>query len=254
VESELTPTPMPEEAPKSKNFFSLLGGVFFSPRESFQEIGRKPAMAIPIIVLFILTVLSTYYTMKKVDTQAGMQARLEQAVAEGKITEEQMNQQLAIMSKAGAPVGAVFTGVVSLVLCLIIAGFGKLFSTFIGSENQFKTLFVVSMYAVIAVSFVQFVLTVIILQLKQPAALELADTGSILASNLGSVLEIILGVDALPKFVVALAKGVDIFGIWMIALLASGFSAVSKKLKTSSAAIWLGTAYAFIFLIIAVVA
>jgi hypothetical protein len=46
-----------------------------------------------------------------------------------------------------------------------------------------------------------------------------------------------------------LLEYVDVFAIWTIALLSIGYSAVSRKLKTSTAAIWLVGAYAIIAII-----
>ena len=52
-----------------------------------------------------------------------------------------------------------------------------------------------------------------------------------------------MGDDALPKFVIGLANAVDAFAIWKIVLLAIGYSVVSKKLKTGTAASWLVLGY-----------
>jgi hypothetical protein len=63
------------------------------------------------------------------------------------------------------------------------------------------------------------------------------------------VLSALVGEDALPKYLMNLARYVDLFNIWLICLLAIGSAAVSRKLKTSTAAIWLGGAYAVMALI-----
>jgi len=141
------------------------------------------------------------------------------------------------------------SGFSALVMCLIIAGFIKLFGAFTGAENQYKAVFVVCLYTMIAVSIVSTVLMVVILYFKQPGEVTATSISSIVASNLGAVLESILGENALPKFVLGLAKGIDVFVIWMIALLSIGSSAVSKKLKTSTAAAWLVSAYVIILII-----
>jgi hypothetical protein len=47
----------------------------------------------------------------------------------------------------------------------------------------------------------------------------------------------------------SLANGIDIFVIWMIALLAIGYAMVSRKLKTATAAVWLAGAY-FVLIVI----
>jgi hypothetical protein len=63
------------------------------------------------------------------------------------------------------------------------------------------------------------------------------------------VLASFLGEDDLPKFLMRLAGYIDVFAIWLIALLAIGYSAASRKLKTATAATWLGIAYGIIALI-----
>jgi hypothetical protein len=78
---------------------------------------------------------------------------------------------------------------------------------------------------------------------------DISNINSLVASNLGAVFAGILGEDALPKFFMRLAGYVDLFAIWIIALLAIGYSAVSRKLKTSTAAIWIAGVYAVIAVI-----
>jgi hypothetical protein len=243
MEPETLGETVQQETVKAKNFFARLGGVFFSPREAFTEIGHAPRMIIPIIALFLISVFGGWYAMQKIDMQATMRTQLEQAVKQGRITEEQMNRQIAIVGAAAGPVTAVVSGVIVLILCLVMAGYGKLFSMMAGAENSYKNLFEVSSYAMLVVAIVSSVLMVLILQIKGQARIEATDLNSVVASNLGSWIESALGVDALPKFIMGLAKAVDIFNIWRIALLSIGFSAVSKKLKTASAAVWLTGAY-----------
>jgi hypothetical protein len=118
-----------------------------------------------------------------------------------------------------------------------------------GAENRFKPLFSVTLYVMIAVSIVQSILLIVILHFKSPGDISLTNINSVMVSNLGSVLAGILGEDALPKFFMRLAGYVDLFAIWRIALLAIGYSAVSRKLKTTTAAIWLVAAYGVIAVI-----
>jgi uncharacterized membrane protein YidH (DUF202 family) len=242
-----------EAPPPARNFFSRLGGVYTAPREAFTEIGRAPRLLVPIIVAVILGLGSTWYITRKVDLQAAMEAQLEDAVAQGRITAEQMEQQLALMSNVVGKGTVVMGGVSTLLLCLVIAGFMKLFSLFAGAENRFRPLLAVSLYTTIAVSIVTTVLMAVVLQFKQPGEVTATDLRSVITSNLGSLLEGVLEPGALPKFVMGLARGIDIFNIWMIALLAIGAAAVSRKLKTSTAALWLGCAYAVIIAVTAAI-
>jgi len=242
-----------EETVKAKNFFTRFGDVFFSPREAFTEIGRAPRLVIPIIVLFLINAFSGWYLAQKIDTRAATRTALEQAVKQGRITEEQANQQLAMVAAAAGPVLAVTGGVSVLIICLIIAGYGKLFSMLAGAENSYKSLFEVSLYAMLVTSVVSTVLLIIILQIRGRGYVGAADLNSVIASNLGSWIESAGGADVLPKFIMRLAAAVNIFNIWLIALLSIGFSAVSRKLKTSTAAMWLGGAYAIFSIISAAI-
>ena len=235
--------PVQEEVVGAKNFFTRLGGVFFSPREAFTEIGGAPRPIIPIIALLLVSAFGGWYLAHKIDMGAASRAQMEQLVRQGRITQEQMNQQLALSSVAAGPIIAVTGAISALLLCLAIAGYGKLFSMVTGAKNSYKGLFEAALYAMLAVSVVSTVLTIVVLQIRGQGHIEATDLNSLVASSLGSWIEIAAGADALPKFIMGLAKAVSIFNIWIIALLSIGFSAVSKNLKASAAAIWLGGAY-----------
>jgi hypothetical protein len=250
VESEAVRESMSEtEATKPKNFFSRLQGVYFSPGETFREIGCSPRVLIPIIVLMIISALVGLYLSKNLDLQSMATAQLERMVEQGRMTEEQMERQLSVVSRFAwvQLIGGAAFG--SLAFSLIIAGFGRLFSILLGAENRFKTIFSVTIYAMIAISIVQSALLVLVVYLKGPGETTVTNMNSIVASNLGAVLASVLGEDALPKFLMRLARYADVFAIWLIVLLAIGYSAVSRKLKTATAATWLGVVYGIVALI-----
>jgi hypothetical protein len=202
---------------------------------------------LPIIVAFLVCALTSWYMAQKVDSSAAEAALLEAAVAQGRMTQAALDEALVRLSEPpgiGAGIAAAAQGgVMALILALLIAGYGKLFSKLAKAENRYKSLLEVSLYATVAVGIVSLVVTVAIFQLKGVSRVSVLDAGSIVASNLGALIDIVAGTNALPKFVMGLAQTVDIFYIWMIALLAIGFSAVSKGLKTSTAAIWIVGAY-----------
>lgn len=241
------------EAIKPQSFFSRLGGVYSSPRQTFQEVGRSPRVLIPIVALIIIGLLFGYLLIQRVDVNAlaaEQMDRMEQLVARGYMTQEQFDQAKERAASAprwrtvvGIPFGLILTA-------LIIAGLAKLVSAaFLGAGNRFKAILSVTLFTTIAVFLVYRALFTLILFLKDPAELSASGINSLLASNLGTWISSILGADALPKFLMGLARWVDIFAIWKIALLAIGYSAVSQKLKASTAATWLGIAYGIIALI-----
>jgi hypothetical protein len=239
-----------EESAKPTNFFTRLAGVFFSPRETFTEIERAPRILIPIIAIILVGAISTWYITAKVAPSAIIADQLGGIM--GSMTDEQ-RAAIEQSSRSSNPISSAVTGgISSLILCLFIAGYGKIFSLITSAENQYKSLLEVSLYVMTAVSIVSTILTVIILQIKAPGSAIVYEMPSI-ASNLGVMIETVTGDGVLPKFIMGLAKAVDIFNIWMIALLSIGFSAVSTKLKTSTAAIWFGGIYAIIYICIAAV-
>jgi hypothetical protein len=254
MEPDAASESLPEvEEPKPRNFFSRLGGVYASPRDAFGEIGRAPRVFVPLIILLIIGVLAGFYVSSKLDLESAMVSQLESAVKEGRITQQQMEQQLAVTSKLAKVAPILVTPFYTLLIVLVIAGYAKLFSIFSGAESPFKSLLSVTIYVLIAITVIQSGLTILVMQLKGPGEVDLAHVNSIVASSLGAVLTSVLGDDALPKFVIGLANAVDVFRIWMIALLAIGYSVVSQKLKTGTAAFWLAIAYAIIAVISAAI-
>jgi hypothetical protein len=250
VESQTVGEPKPQQdAVEARNFFSRLGGVYFSPQETFLGIGRSPKTLAPIVAMIIIGLLVGFYLERNLDLQSIMADQMQKAIEQGRMTKEQMEQRMPIIVKivsielvAGAAVG-------SLVLSLIIAAVFKLIATMIGAENRFKAVFTVTSYTVLAVSIIQSALLILVVQVKGPGELNISNVNSVLASNLGALISGIAGEDALPKFFMNLAGWVDIFAIWRIALLAIGYAAVSRKLKTATAAMWLATLYVIIALI-----
>ena len=244
MESEINDETVQEEVYEAKSFPARLGGVYFSPREAFTEIGRAPRLVLPIIVLVLLSTVGAWYMTTKIDLAATYSAAIEQAVAQGQITQEAAERQLTLMSAFGLVMAVVGGGIGSLILALVIAGYGKLFSAITAAKNSFKSLLEVSLYVTLAVSIVSMIVSVVILVLKGPGKISAVDADSIVASSVGAWIISIGGNDILPAFLLHLAKTIDIFAIWMIALLAIGFAAVSRKLTTASAATWLIGAYA----------
>jgi hypothetical protein len=230
----------PEPAPQ--NFISRLVGVWFSPGATFAEIGRAPRMLAPILALMIIGSVTGYLMINRIGVRGFFRPGFEQAVANGRMPQEQADQQLETMSNGPAAMVIkwmfpIIGLVQSLVLALILVG-----------ENGFKPLFSVSLYTLLGTGLVSSVILLIVLYLKPP---EEIDINNMLGSNLAALLTVAVGKDGLPKFIMALARWVDIFGIWMLTLLAIGYGVVTKRVKSSAFGIALGAIYIVIALIAA---
>ncbi len=250
MESETVHESMQQEEPvKARNFFSRLGNIYFSPGETFGEIARAPRVLVPIIAMIVISMAAGYYLSTKIDLTSLQADQMEKLVAAGRLTQEQMEQQMAVVSKLGGIQLVVGAPISNLLMALIIAAVFKLISTFVSAENRFKTIFSVTIHALIAVSIVHSILLIAVLFFKSPGEVSATSINSVVASNLGALLSSVLGEDGLPKFVMRFAGWIDIFSIWIIALLSIGYSAASRKLKISTAATWLGCLYGIIAVI-----
>jgi len=255
VETEAAGESMQSTEPiKTRSFFSRLAGTYASPRETFQDVGRWPGVLWPMIALMILGMITTYCTSLKVNLQSmAVEQIVDQQVAQGNMTQQQADQlreRVSSPSIASAIASVVFAGLGSILVVLIAAAVAKLVcSAVLGVENQFKSVFSVSLYVWLAVGIVHAVLFLVILYFKNPADLSVSNINSVVASNLEAMLTGIMGEDVLPKYLAKLLGWVDIFAIWKIALLAIGYSAVSRKLKTGKAAAWIVAVYVVLALI-----
>lgn len=234
--NELNPQPEPP-APTPQNFFNRLIGVYFSPGETFQDIGRAPAIVLPIIVLVLLTIGVVFVVSQRISFEKVAIQRIDDGVAEGKISAEQAEQQKEGMKKF-APIFKLaipfIAGIFVIVAALAIAGLAKLFSSMMGVDNKFLPLFGVTLYTMLAVSLVSSILLIILLYLK-PA--DEIDPNNPMGSNLAALLSM-AGMTSLPKFLKGLLTYVDVFYIWKVILLGIGYAAVSRKLKTSTAIVY----------------
>ncbi|HYK88054.1 MAG TPA: YIP1 family protein [Acidobacteriota bacterium] len=243
---ESTPSPA---VPAARNLFSRLIGVYFSPRETFREIGQSPRVLVPMIVMVVLGFLLGFYMTKRLDMQSMLSAQFDKQVMEGRLTKEQVEQQMPIASKIIGVQILIAAALGNVVVALVVAGVFKLISTLIGAENRFKSVFSVTLHTMIAVSIISSALFALILSFRDPSEITFENLNSLVSSNLGAVLTSALGKDGLPKFIMKLAGWVDVFAIWMISLLAVGYSAVSQKLKTGTAATCLGVLYGIVAVI-----
>ncbi|NLT68978.1 MAG: hypothetical protein GXX84_20520 [Acidobacteria bacterium] len=250
MESETMNEPISDlEEPQPKRFLSRWGGIYFSPKETFQEIGQAPRVLVPITALLVvgLLVFITLYSI--LDTESMAANQFDQMVAKGQMTPEQV-ERMAPVASVMINVQIFFVFVLGNVFYgLLIAGFVKLFSAIVGARNRFKAVFSITLFSLLAANVVHHTLLLMVVYLKGSSDMDLMSLVYAVSSNLNGLLSSFLEPEVLPKYLMSLFRYVDIFAIWIISLISIGSAAVSKKLKTSTAAMWLGGAYAMMALI-----
>ncbi|MFN0123592.1 MAG: YIP1 family protein [Blastocatellia bacterium] len=244
----LYPT-QPVAAAAPQNFFSRLIGVFFSPGETFRDIGRAPTWLAPTLALILITGAMSYLTIQRIGYENIIRKQFQSLIDKGMVpqdrAEEMIEQKLKDQS-GGVVMSAVQGAAFFVVALLIVAGLLKLISALMGADNTFKQVFSVTAWSFFVVGLVTSFASTIVLYLKP---VEEIDMFNVIGSNLGAVLKMVMGDDALPKYVYGLLGYVDLFYIWRIALLSIGLAAVTAKLKTGTAAWWIGGLFFFFALL-----
>lgn len=241
----------PEE---SLGLFGRLNGIYFSPSETFPAIGRRPRSILPMILVAILVGLSSFMITNRYGYENTVRKQMQAMVDAGWMPQEVADQQIrasttgtaATIGKIQGPIGG---GIVIIICILALAGIFKLVTLIVGAESGFKALLGVTSWTFLATSIPSTILLGISLYLTAPEEVDMLNP---LPSNLGAWLAAVGA--GVPKFLSLLLSYVDVFGIWKIALLAIGYAAVSRKLKTSTAAVFLVVLYVMVALLMSAVA
>lgn len=228
-----------------KGFFGRLSGIYFTPGETFAEFKFDKSLFVPIILpIFIsmsLGAFTNYIVTNRIGYENIVRKQMQSVVDSGWMTQEQADEvirQSANRSTLAKVRDLIIPFIFGSLMIIAIAGIFRLFSMVMGAENGFKPLIAVTAYTFVAIGIIQVILMTLVLYLKNPDEIDLYNP---IGSNLGAILPAIISDP--PRFLTSLASWVDVFGIWRVALLSIGYAAVSRRMKTSTAAIFMGLLY-----------
>ena len=245
----------PQEVPTAppKNFIARIIGAWFSPGETFAEMKHSPNLLLPIIFAIVFGALTGFAMSQRLDMARMMRENFDQAVADGQMKAEDADAQAKTIGKFGSVQFVVVGALGVLISALVIAGIFKLISMMMGHENTYAALLAVTLYAFIAVTLISSVVFLILLYLKDPSEITFKNMGNVVSSNVASWVTLALGDNALPKFLNGLLSRIDLFSIWILALLSIGYAAVTHRMKTATAATYLIALYVIYAVIASVV-
>ena len=240
----------PEQAPAAVGPVGRMIGVFFSPKTTFEDIAKKPSWVAPVVLLTILSILVSIGIHQRIDWREFMSQQLDKDPRAAQMSAEQKQQRIEAGAKITSVVTYLFGVAGPILFILVIAGVMMgAYNLLAGANATFRQSLAVAAHAAMtgAVSSVLFLL---ILYLKPFGTVDLENP---VATNAGAFLP-----EGSAKWLVTLAKQMDIFTIWTLILLAIGFAAINpKKLKGGKAfsmafgvwAVWvlIRTGIAFIF-------
>jgi hypothetical protein len=226
-----TPMPVPEsqaaatEPQASISPFGRIVGVFFSPKATFDDIVRKPGWILPASIIVILSIVGVTALNQHFNWKLYMVQQMEKNPRTAQMSAEQKQ----IRVDAGAKYAPIFASVSAvvipilamLVITLVLWGAYNLMA---GAGATFGTSFAIVSHALVPASIVGSFLFLLILFLKPVGTFDLDNP---IATNLDAFLP-----EDSAKWLVALAKNIDLIEIWKLMLLAIGFAAVNpRKLK-----------------------
>jgi hypothetical protein len=214
--------------------FSRLTGVFLEPSKAFEDIARRPAWLIPLLLTILAGV--AYYTtfgqhvgwarflQHQLDTSPKLQERMAQ------IPPEQRAKSMEIQVKfAGIGYDAgvvVITPLALLISSAIVLGIVSAMSAGV----RFKQVFCIMAYAGLPI-ILKHALAIVVMFLKSPDDFNLINP---LAFNPAAFMDPVNG----SKFLYTIGTAVDLFAIWTILLTATGLKIAAGKRLTFGQALF----------------
>jgi hypothetical protein len=224
------PPPAPVTPEAHGGFFQNLIDVYFSPREAFTRIARRPSFVLPLVAYLVLVLGFTGLWMSKVDPAEFVKAQIEESGQWDRIPADQRDTILESAAGRMRTFGwigpVVFTPLMLLVVAAVLM---FVFRFFYASEMVFKQAFAIVSWAFFAVALVTMPLLLLVLYMKGDWNI---DPNSALQANLSLLLD--KSEAARPLW--ALFTSIDAFNLWTVFLLAVGFGVASRK--TTGSALW----------------
>jgi hypothetical protein len=226
-----TTTSIPAPEAQSQPAISSVGrviGVFFSPKQTFEDIVRKPSWVLPVALLTLFSIGVSLAINQRINFREFMSQQIEKNPRSANLSAEQKQQQIEGGAKFTPIVIWAFgvCGPALFVLFVALAMWGA-YNLLAGANTDFGTSFAITAHAALT-GLVSSSLMILVLYLKPPGTVDLENP---VATNLAAVLA-----DDSAKWLFKLLNSIDIFSFWTLILLAIGFAATNpKKLKGSKA-------------------
>jgi hypothetical protein len=214
--------------PEKMSEFARLTGVVWSPGVAFRDVAARPRWWPPLVLIILLSLAFNYMFNQRGGWEHFFRQQAETNTQMQKMPADQREQIMAQQLKFGPVMGYV-GGVVGIpIVALMVGGvFLLVFKMFLGAELTFRQAFAIASYAMIPLIF-STAMSMAMLLLKDPSEFDLQYPA---LTNIGAFLDSV----NTPKWLLSLATSIDAFTLWILALLATGFSAAARKISWSTA-------------------
>lgn len=225
---------MNQETPAAQPMgqFDRLTGALFDPKPAFADIAARPGgWWLPLVLLVATTVGFVFAFTQHVGWERFMRQQLAQSEQVQQMSVEQQEELLQQQLRFVPLVAHIQTALAWPIITLAVGGvFIFVFNVLLGSQLSFRQVYAIVCYSYLP-SVLGGVLAMAVMFLKDPADFDLENP---VASNLG----VFLDPSTDPAWLISLLGSVDAFSIWVLLLLATGFSAAARKITWSKAFTW----------------
>lgn len=213
-----------------RGFVQNLIDVIVSPREAFEALVRKPGFWLALALHMAVALVFLAIWLHKVDPGEFVKAQMVESGRWDTMTAEQRAGALTVGGRMMPIISWVSVLVAVPVVVVVIASVLLfVYRFFYASEVRFKQAMTIVCFSFLAFGLVTTPLTLLVYFLKGDWNLE---PRTVLQANL----TLLLDHDTTSKALWALAGSLDLFGFWLIFLLATGFAVASKR--STSSALW----------------
>ena len=225
------PSPAPVAPESGGGFFQNLIDVYFSPRDAFTRILKRPSFWVPALLYFVVTLVGTAVWMRNVDpaefTKVQMEEfggrRVEQMPAEAR--QQAIDAQVRFFAPSrwgrtivGTPVGLLITAAVLLFV----------FRFFYAGDTTLRQALTIVAWSLLAVELLMTPLRLLIMRLKGDWNIE---PQLAIQASPGAFVD-----PSTPKWIWGLLSIPDVFSLWLVFLLATGFAVASRR--STASALW----------------
>jgi hypothetical protein len=203
-----------------------LTGIIWDPKPVFEDLAARPRWWAPIILLTVFSIIF----LTAFDRRVGMDTFARQQMEKQFQTNPQMAQMNDEQREQGIRFGMAiakymmyFGGVLGIAFSVLLTAaiMLGLMNWLGGAGLKFKQAFSVTSYSFVPTA-ISTVLTMVVMFLKNPEDFDMQHP---LPANLGAF----LSTQTTPKWLYGLASSIDLFAIWVMLLMALGFSVAAGR-------------------------
>lgn len=209
-----------------------VAGVFGFPAATFASIARRPGWVLPLVLLTLLSVAATAALVPRLDFEAAVRERL--AKGETRLPEERVEQVIEAQKRFAGTFAYLWASLAPTVTTLVLAAvFWASFKAF-GWDLRFRQSFGVTAHALLPTLGASMLLIFFAtrLDLVNPA-----DLSDLTHSNAGLLVD-----RHVNPILHTLLASIDVFSIWVFALLVIGFATTTgvprKRAATLIGSLW----------------